>query len=404
MTNNKNKLGLFVHWGVYSMLGLHEQAIARYGLNVEEYEKNALSFNPTEYNPEEWVLTAKKAGMKYICFTAKHHDGFCMWDTKYTDYNIMNTKYGRDVLKMLADECKKHGMLLSLYYSCPDWNNPDGYNPYSTHQWYAKNKHKPNLEAYKEYVKNQITELLTNYGNIYTLFWDIPPRIKDESINELVRKLQPGIFINNRGFDDGDFATPERDYESIDGNRFKSMTEACNSLGEQSWGYRKEEDFHTLRYILSSIDRVMAMGGSYLLNAGPHPDGTMSDEYTQRLAMVGNWYNRMENCLEEHDEDIFDYEIAKEELNKYIVNRKNGKSYFHFYNGIISDAISFKKFPSLPKSVRLMNTNQKLTFKIEKLPEKYFEVTGRAEIDWLHIVDIPADELASEPIVLEIEW
>lgn len=122
ITSSDNKFGMFIHWGPYAVLGLHEQVLARYSIPHDEYESMAMQFNPTDYDPEKWVLLAKKCGMKYICFTAKHHDGFCMWDTKCTDYNIMNTPYGKDVLKMLSDACQKHGMLLSLYYSNPDWH------------------------------------------------------------------------------------------------------------------------------------------------------------------------------------------------------------------------------------------------------------------------------------------
>ena len=131
---HENKFGMFIHWGIYSLIGVHEQVFAKLDIPREEYEALAERFDPVEYDPEKWVLLAKEAGMKYICFTAKHHDGFCMWDTKYTDYNIMNTPYGKDVLAMLAAACKKHGMLLSIYYSCPDWHHEDAYNPKSSHQ------------------------------------------------------------------------------------------------------------------------------------------------------------------------------------------------------------------------------------------------------------------------------
>jgi len=214
---HRNKFGMFIHWGIYALTELQDQAFIRYDMPREKYEALQHRFNPVNYNPEEWVLLAKNAGMKYICFTTKHHDGFCMWDTKYSDYNIMNTPYGKDVLKMLAEACEKHGMLLSLYYSIPDWHHPKGFNPVSTHQWGAVNKDAPDFDSYKSYIVSQITELLTNYGKIYTLFWDIPPKLEDRSINEYVRKLQPGIFINNRGFDEGDFSTPEREYQKDDG-------------------------------------------------------------------------------------------------------------------------------------------------------------------------------------------
>lgn len=396
-----NKFGMFIHWGIYSQLGIQEQAFVRCDINREKYEKLVHIFNPILYNPEEWVLLAKKCGMKYICFTTKHHDGFCMWNTKYSSYNIMNTPYKKDVLKMLSDACKKHDMKLSLYYSCPDWNHEYGYNPNSSHQWLAVNKDNPDMDKYIEYVKNQITELLTGYGDIYTLFWDIPPKIVDSSVNELVRKLQPDILINNRGFDSGDFSTPERDYDKKNESKlFEKMTEACNSVGEQSWGYRKNEDYQSIRYLTSSIDRIMAMGGSYLLNVGPKEDGTIPKEAAEVVLKVGDWYNRMEGCLENVVEDTFNYEIVK---HKYVVNKKGNKSYFHFYDGITSSAIAFRIYPCMPKRVRLMNNDIELPFENVILPEYFDGSTGRG-IPHLHIYDIPVNDLSNEPIVIEIEW
>ena len=398
---HENKLGMFIHWGFYSMTGLHEQAFARYNLDRESYEALQHQFNPVKYDPEKWVLLAKEAGMKYICFTAKHHDGFCMWDTKYTDYSIMHTPYGKDVLKMLADACHKHGMLLSLYYSNPDWHHEYGYNPASTHQWKAVQTEKADTVLYREYIKNQITELLTNYGPIYTLFWDIPTHIEDPSLNELVRKLQPGILINDRGWDAGDFSTPEREYETMEGSRFTRMTEACNSVGQQSWGYREQEDFYSIRHLTTSIDRIMSMGGSYLLNVGPSAEGEVTEAYAQRIRKVGDWYNRMEGCLESAEADEFPYTANP---GSCIATRKNGKTYLHFYESIISTAVVLKTYPNSPKSVRLMNTGKQLPFKEEILPEFFNGETGIAENAFLHIWDIPIDDLPREPIVLEIEW
>ena len=396
----KSRLGMFIHWGIYSEFGRHEQVFAQNRMDRAEYEAAAERFNPTEYNPEDWVLLAKRAGMKYICFTAKHHDGFCMWDTAYTDYKITNTPYGKDTLKMLSDACKRHGIKLSIYYSCPDWHYEYGYNPKSTHQWCAVNQDEPNVPKLVEFVKNQITELMTDYGEIYTLFWDIPPHICEPSINELVRKLQPNVFINDRGFDEGDFSTPERDYSSLPGGRFINATEACNSVGENSWGYRYDEDFFSVRYLLSAIDRVMAMGGSYLLNVGPNEKGAITPEYRERIEKIGEWYNRMGGCLEENEADDFDYEVHK---NECVVNKKNGKTYFHFYDGLISTQVSLKKWHSLPKRVRLVNTNENLDFAVRTLPLLYYG-ENRTFPELLQIRGIPVDKLVGEPIVLEIEW
>ena len=396
-----NRFGLFIHWGIYAQTGLHEQAFARYDLPSEEYERNRERFNPVRYDPDQWVRLAKEAGMQYVCFTAKHHDGFCMWDTKYTDYSIMHTPYGRDVLRMLADACRRQGMKLSLYYSNPDWHDEYGYNPASSHQWKARRDREPDTERLREYIVRQMTELLTNYGPIYTLFWDIPPRIRDERINKLARQLQPGILINDRGFDEGDFSTPEREYQAIGSAcRFSHPTEACNSLGEQSWGYRRDEDFYSARHLLSAIDRYMAMGASYLLNVGPNELGEITEPYAGRLRRIGDWYNRMQGCLEDHEADPFDYGPQK---NACIAVRKDGKTYLHYYNGLISDAVALERVPRLPRSVTLMNTGRPLRFGMERLPGSFDGETGVAR-EFLRISGIPVDDLASEPIVLRIDW
>lgn len=396
-----NKFGMFIHWGIYSQGGLHEQELARYDRTHEDYDRYVKTFNPVNFDPEEIVLLAKNAGMKYLCITAKHHDGFCMWDTKYTDYNVMNTPYGKDVIKMMSEACQRHGILFSLYYSCPDWHHEYGYNKESTHQWKSVQKEACDFKKYREYVVNQITELLTNYGKIYTFFWDIPPKIEDKSINELVRQLQPGIYINDRGYDKGDFSTPERDYDDIAGSRrFDKMTEACNSIGEQSWSYRENEDYYSIRYLTMSIDKIMAMGGSYLLNIGPKGDGSVDEQHRNIIERIGKWYLSTGGSLENSESDPFDYGIDKY---KCIVNRKNGKSYFNFYEGIRSSAIAIKHYPSVPKRVKLLNTNSDLPYRVEILPEYFSMDTGKGE-EYLHIQNIPIDDLESEPIILEVEW
>ena len=395
---HENKFGMFIHWGFYALTGIQEQAFARMDMPREEYEALMHKFDPVKYDPEKWVLLAKEAGMEYICFTTKHHDGFCMWDTAYSDYKITNTPYGKDTLKMLADACQKHGMKLSVYYSCPDWNHKNGYNPATTHQWKAHMENGVDHAPYLEYVRNQVREICTNYGPLYTFFWDIPPKIKDPSFNEMIRELQPGIYINDRGYDLGDFSTPEREYQAADGTRFTRMTEACNSIGEQSWGYRANEDFYSIRHLTCAIDRMMAMGASYLLNAGPDANGEITEEHADRIRRIGNWYNRMEGALVCHEADDFNYKVK---ANKVIVTKKNGKSYFHFYDGIRSTSVAMQYFPSMPKSVRLLNTGKALPYAIDPLPE-YFS-NGQAQY-FLHITGIPVDDLASEAIVIEIEW
>ena len=155
-------------------------------------------------------------------------------------------------------------------------HEPCAYNPASSHQEKAPHPELSDTAAYRAFVRRQLGELLTNYGPIYTLFWDIPPGIDDPSINAYARSLQPDILINDRGYDPGDFSTPERTVP--EGRRFTRMTEACQSVGVQSWGFRREEDYFTPRALMSAIDRTMAMGGSYLLNVGPTAEGRIPPE------------------------------------------------------------------------------------------------------------------------------
>ena len=400
----KNYLGMFVHWGIYSQLEDHEQVMIKRDMDHAAYEKLAETFNPVRYDPEEWVKLARDAGMKYICFTTKHHDGFCMWDTAQTDYNIMHTPYGRDVLKMLADACAKYGMKLSLYYSIPDWHEPCAYNPASSHQWKAIAPEKSDTVAYRAFVREQIRELMTNYGEIHTLFWDIPPHIEDPSMNAFVRSLQPQILINDRGYDAGDFSTPEREVPK--GGRFTRMTEACQSVGMQSWGYRRDEDYFTPRFLMSSIDRVMAMGGSYLLNVGPMPDGTICPEAKALLRRIGEWYTKLDGTLEGAEADPFDYRVKSCQMTGgCLALQKNGRSYFHFPDGLTTGSLYLTKYPCVPKQVRLMNTGMPLSV-CEDTPPYMIVENGVAKGPLLRITGIPSERepLLTEPTVVEVEW
>jgi alpha-L-fucosidase len=315
-----------------------------------------------------------------------------MWDTKYTDYNIMNTPYNRDILRMLADACDKHGIALSIYYSNPDWHHPSAYNPLSSHQW-KSDPGTSNPAAYREFVKNQLRELCSNYGKLYTFFWDIPPRYEDRSFNELIRSFQPGILINNRGYDER--TVPE-------GSRFKTLTEACQSVGSQSWGYRTNEDYYSARYLMSSIDKIMAMGGSYLLNIGPMPSGLVDSRSEGLIRRVGSWYNKVSHSLEDTEEDTFGYEIYGDD--KFIAVKKGGKTYLHFYEGMKIAAISFTKWPGIPVKAVLLNSGEELKVAYERLPELFWFRQEKSDDHVLRIRDIPVDDYPDEPIVIELTW
>lgn len=390
-----HKFGMFVHWGIYSLTGYHEQVRWRFFTPRAEYRKLMKEFNPVKYDPDEWVRLAKDAGMEYICFTTKHHDGFCMFDTKYTDFNIMNTPYHRDVLKELSEACARGGLALSLYYSNPDWDYKYGFNSHSSHQMPEKGDVE-DIEKLKEFQRNQIRELLTNYGKIYTFFWDIPTNISDPSMNEFIRSLQPDILIDDRGWGDkGDFSTPERFVP--DGHKFERMTEACQSVGEQSWGYCADEDYFTNRYLTASIDKIRAMDGSYLLNVGPMPDGRIPERSAEIVRRVGKWYNSVK--------EAFDAEPYLLENRGLVCTKRGSTLYVHIPDGLNARGLTLKPIDVLPKSVTLLNDGRSLKYSITTRPEDkgWSAPDNILRRQTLHIFDMPADEFADETMVLRIE-
>lgn len=394
----KNKrLGLFIHWGLYSVGGKHEQEMWRFSVDSLAYEKYVSLFNPTEYSPKEWVKLAKQCGFDYITFTTKHHDGFCMWDTKYTDYKITNTPYGKDVLKMLSEACEEEGIALSLYYSVPDWHHPNYPNTTGHHEVKtAEETPEANEPLYIEYIKNQLVELLTGYGKIQSFFWDIPPKTRDKSLNELIRSLQPGILINNRGYDDGDFSTPER--MSADGASFDGLCEACDSIGKESWGYRSIEDYHSNLYLTSSIDRYMAMGANYVLNAGPDGLGRIPEVSKEILKNVGAWYKNVKEAL--YAKPVkYDWAAKK----GILTTRDENTLYLHFPQ--IPDATGFyiPEIEVLPKKATVLNDKTILSVSMDLMPSR-FNGHKDSMSEVCHINGIPVNKLASEAIIIKLEF
>ena len=274
---------------------------------VEEYEKFAAQFNPIGFNADEWVRLAKNAGMKYIVITSKHHDGFCLWDSKVTDYDIMDaTPFKRDILKELAQACKKHGVKLCFYHSIMDWHHPDAQAPFYPN-YNDSSKSNPNFDRYVDsYLKPQLAELLTNYGPIGVLWFDgewikdwTEPKGKD--LYAYVRSLQPSIIVNNRvgkgrkGMEGlsagneyaGDFGTPEQQVppEGLPGVDW----ETCMTMND-TWGYKTYDDnWKSSEELIRTLADVASKGGNFLLNVGPMPEGLIPPASEQRLQEMGKW-------------------------------------------------------------------------------------------------------------------
>jgi alpha-L-fucosidase len=321
------RFGMFIHWGVYSQwAGVyhgHNQArggaewiMNRSKIPVAEYQQKAKEFNPTKYNPDAWVKMAKDAGMKYIVITAKHHDGFALFNSKASKWDITDaTAYGKDLLKPLAEACKKYGIKLGFYYSqAQDWNNPGGAvarkemregwpNPDSAKIDAYTKAHKGHWDpaqetkTFDQYIDDvavpQVRELLTNYGDIAVLWWDTPTNMTDEAALKLqaLLKLQPNIITNDRlkrpNFP-GDTKTPEQKIPSqseLDGKNW----ETCMTMNG-SWGYKSwDNKWKSTETLIRNLVDIASKGGNYLLNVGPKEDGTFPQESIDRLKQIGDW-------------------------------------------------------------------------------------------------------------------
>jgi alpha-L-fucosidase len=394
----EKRYGMFVHWGLYSILGWHEQHQWRGRIPRAEYVKLTGRWNPKKFNPEEWLDIMEMAGMKYITITTKHHDGFCLWDTKQTKFNTMNTPYRQDVIGMLSDACHKRNVPLCLYYSIADWNHPNYPNQGRHHELAGpETGDQPDWDKYMEFLKAQVRELCTNYGKIDGFWWDMNvPLYKDPSINAMIRTLQPSAVINNRGFDDGDFGTPERDFDSASAEA-KSLdrpTEACQSVGMESWGYKKDEDYYTDGHLIRSIDRYLARDANYLLNVGPTGEGLIPEESLGILERLGEWYLSVE--------ESFENVIAAPQLaasKDVLITCRDKTMYVHFNRVLTGNGFKLKPIDVMPEKALLLNTNKRVDCVVDLSPSDHLE-----QKKYLRLRNLPANELANSVLVVKLEF
>ena len=297
------RFGMFIHWGVYSVPagvyngknidGLGEWIMNDAKIPREEYEKFAKEFNPVKFDAAEWVKTAKEAGVKYIVITSKHHDGFAMWGSKVSKYNIVDyAPYGKDVLKMLADECQKQGIVFCFYHSIMDWHQPDA----DSVNW-AKYREK--------YLKKQLAELLTGYGKLGALWFDgewVKEWTEDQGkdLYNYVRSFQPDILVNNRvgkgrqgmqGMNRdnsyaGDFGTPEQEILSTTS---AFPWESCMTMND-TWGFKTSDtNWKSTTTLVKNLVDIVSKGGNFLLNIGPTSEGLIPQPSVERLKAMGSW-------------------------------------------------------------------------------------------------------------------
>jgi alpha-L-fucosidase len=282
------RFGMFIHWGPVSIKGTEIGWSRGKEWSVEEYDNLYKQFNPVKFNALEWVRIAKAAGMKYIVFTSKHHDGFCMWDTKYTEFNIMNSPFKRDVMKELAEACRKEGIALGFYHSTCDWHNPDF--PLTSPGGSVK-RETSNLDRYTEYLKNQSVEIIKNYGPLLVMWYDVPQQfdaVRGQGVIDHIRTIQPDILVNNRTGAAGDFDTPEQRVGSFQTDR---PWETCMTIGRQ-WAWKPDEEIKSLEQCLQNLVRSAGGDGNLLFNVGPKPDGTIEPLQVARLKEMGDWLSK----------------------------------------------------------------------------------------------------------------
>src|ERR1700727_559280 len=276
------KFGMFIHWGLYSVIGQHEWAMEVEGIPIPQYELLAKHFHPKPNAAREWARLARRAGQKYMVMTTKHHEGFCMFDTKLTDYCAPKQGPGRDLVREYVEAARAEGLRVGFYYSLMDWHHPDGARCANDEE--ARKR-------FVEYTHGLIREIMTNYGKIDVLWYDVSWPLdvngwESERMNKMVFELQPDIIVNNRNKLPGDFSTPEQKIVAEAGGR---AWESCMTLND-SWGYQRADDnWKTSRTIIRNLITCVRDGGNYLLNIGPQPDGAVPAESVRVLTEVGQW-------------------------------------------------------------------------------------------------------------------
>jgi len=309
------RFGMFIHWGIYAIPARGEWVRSKEEMTVEDYQQYFNTFNPVDYNPREWARIAKKAGMKYAVITAKHHDGFCLFDSKLTDYKSTNTPAGRDLIREYIDAFRAEGLKVGVYYSLIDWHHPD-YPAFGDRQHPMRNNpaykdKKYNWDNYLEYMHGQVRELCTNYGKIDIMWFDFSyqeyagEKWKATELVKMVRELQPGIILDNRlgGIMEienqelfaGDFEGPEqyipvRPVLDVKGNPIP--WEVCMTLNN-NWGYSANNlEYKTSSDVIRSLVNCVSKGGNLLLNVGPDAYGNIPEESVAILDEVGKWMDK----------------------------------------------------------------------------------------------------------------
>src|SRR5579885_1610730 len=376
------RFGMFVHWGLYSVRGRHEWAMENEAVPVDEYAQLARRFTPKPNADRAWAKLAKQAGQKYMVMTTKHHEGFCLFNSKYTSYCAPKQACGRDLVREYVDAARAEGLRVGFYYSLMDWHHPDGAR--CAQDEAARRR-------FVDYIHGQIRELLTNYGKIDILWYDVawpldPAGWESEKMNRMVFQLQPDIIVNNRNKLPGDFSTPEQEIVAEKGGR---AWETCMTMND-SWGYQKADDaWKTPKTIVRNLITCANGGGNYLLNIGPKADGSIPEESVRILTAVGKW-------MQKNGPTIYEAEPFHGDWHVYAAyTRKGNTLYMHVYFWPGS-TIAIGGLRSKVKAARLYATGQKVDFQQDDIRVKFTGLPEKAPDDPVTVIAI---ECESEPLI-----
>jgi len=380
------RFGLFVHWGVYSILGDGEWVMNNQNISIEEYEKLPSFFNPIDFDAKEWVQMVKDAGMKYITITSRHHDGFSMFDSKATEYDIVDsTPYGKDVLKQLAEECRKEGIKLFFYYSLLDWNRDDYFPRGRTGNGIA-GRGEGEWEDYIAFMKAQLKELLTQYGDIGGIWFDghwdqkewdgntfgeVKVDWQYDDIYAMIHELQPHALIGNNhhiGVISGeDFQMFEKDLPGQNTTGWGTPAdqigsvplEVCETING-SWGFNLQDRKHkSEKELIHYLIKAAGYGSNLLLNVGPMPNGKIQPTHVKSLKAMGDW-------LKTHGETIYETRKGPIAPNSDFVSTQKGKTvYLHLLNPTLN-RISMDYVPVKIKRVSLRSTGESIPYRNDR--------------------------------------
>ena len=369
------RFGMFIHWGLYSTLGRHEWVMENEGIPVAEYEQYAKTFKPKPNAARAWAKLAKQAGQKYMVMTTKHHEGFCLFDSKLTNYCAPKQGPGRDLVAEYVEAARAEGRRVGFYYSLMDWHHPDGARCATDEQ--ARRR-------FVDYIHGQIHELLTNYGKIDVLWYDVAWPLdargwESEKMNEMVFKLQPDIIVNNRNKLEGDFATPEQRIQAE-----KRAWESCMTMNG-SWGYHKtDDDWKTPKTVIRNLITCSRDTGNYLLNIGPKPDGSIPDESVRIMTAVGKW-------MDKNGKSIYDTDPCQPRRSNYAsFTRKGNTLYMHIHFWPGSTAV-ISGLMNQVKSARLLASGQEVKFEQDRFRVRFVNLPANPPDDPITTIAIECD-------------